>query len=395
MGNAVDAGKKIISLLKTNGYDAYFVGGFVRDFLLGIKSSDIDIATSALPDEVIKLFPRSKATGEKYGTVSVFTDDCIFEVTTFRNEGEYIDHRHPSFVDYTKSIHDDLKRRDFSINAMAMDEDMKIIDLFHGKSDIYNKKIRSVGNPDIRFKEDALRILRAFRFVSKLGFDIETLTFESIYHHIDLLKSIANERILQELKQTFEGKYALKALNLMNQARLGDVFFELKPALELISKMTELSISYYEFFALSSVVGNFNYDEKWRFSNRELSLIHQVRDIAIATSNDAFNAMIVYANGSEICHMANHVNCVINESNNQADLINKLYQEMPIHKTCDLAFKGQDILDLKLLTDARMIGDLIDDITYQIITHQLVNDYHQIKKYVIDRLSINGSLGEK
>ncbi|PKL00609.1 MAG: CCA tRNA nucleotidyltransferase [Tenericutes bacterium HGW-Tenericutes-1] len=395
MGIAVDAGKKIISLLKANGYDAYFVGGFVRDFLLGVKSADIDIATSALPEEIINLFPKSKATGEKYGTVSVFTEECVFEVTTFRNEGEYIDHRHPSFVDFTKSIHEDLKRRDFSINAMAMDEDMKIIDLFHGKSDIYNKKIRSVGNPDIRFKEDALRILRAFRFVSKLGFDIETLTFESIYNHIDLLKSIANERILQELKQTFEGTYTIKALHLMYQARLGDVFLELKPALELISKMNDLSISYYEFFALSSVTGDFRYDELWRFSNRELSLINQIHDIAIATSNDAFNELIVYANGYEICQMANNVNCIINPSNNQTELISKLYQDMPIHKTCDLAFKGQDILDLKLLTDARLIGDLIDDITYQIITHQLENEYFKIKKYVIDKLSIHASLGEE
>lgn len=395
MESSVESGKKILSLLKTNGYDAYFVGGFVRDFLLKIKSSDIDIATSALPEEVMKLFPKSKATGEKYGTVSVFTDDSVFEVTTFRNEGEYVDSRHPSFVSFTKSIHDDLKRRDFSINAMAMDEFMNIIDLFHGKSDIYNRKIRSVGNPDIRFKEDALRILRAFRFVSKLGFDIETLTFESIFHNIDLLKAIANERVLQELKQTFEGSHVLKALHLMNLAGLGKTFEELKPALECLAKVQEVTISYYEFLALSSVIGQFRYGDKWRFSNRESTLIDQIHDLSIATSNDAFNEMIVYANGLQICQMANQINKIINPNNDQIQLINNLYSNMPIHKTCDLAFKGQDILDLKLLNDARMIGDIIDDITYQIITHQLENDYYQIKKYVIDKLRVNNNLGEK
>lgn len=387
MKNAIESGKKIISILKSNGYDAYFVGGFVRDFLLKIKSNDIDIATSALPDQVLALFPRSKATGEKYGTVTVYEDDAFFEVTTFRQEGEYLDSRHPSFVAFTKSINDDLKRRDFSINAMAMDENMNIIDHFHGRSDLYSKRIRTVGNPDVRFKEDALRILRAFRFVSKLGFDIETLTFESIYNHKELLKRVANERIIQELKLLFAGEYANKAVHLMHLAGIGHVFTDFIQSLELLDQKSIYEISFLDFMALSQYLSQNSISDTWPLSNKENQIINSLSEIMLVTKEDHFNELMVYARGLEMCLSANHLNRLINPMNDQEDLIQSIYAKMPIHKTCDLAFKGQDILDLKLLDNARLIGDLIDDITNQIITLQLENDYQTIKNYVTDKLS--------
>lgn len=386
MTNAIDSGKKIIMTLKEHGYDAYFVGGFVRDFLLKTKSSDIDIATSALPNQVLSIFPNAKSTGEKYGTVTVFQDDALFEVTTFRKEGEYLDSRHPSFVNFTDSIHDDLKRRDFSINAMAMDEELKIIDRFHGRSDLYNKKIRTVGIPDVRFKEDALRIMRAFRFVAKLGFDIETLTFESIYSNIQSLKKIANERIVQEMKLLFSGSYHLKALRLMHLAGIGDVFTEFKQSLELLYRQENIEISFIEFMALSGFLSKTDLSQVWRLSNRELQMISELIDLLTVTQEDHFNELMVYSRGIDNCLSANTLNMIINPNNDQSSLIKSLFQKMPIHKTCDLAFKGQDILELKLLSDARLIGDLIDDITYQVITLNLDNDYQTIKQYVVNKL---------
>ena len=391
MSNAFDSGKKIIMTLKANGYDAYFVGGFVRDFLLKTKSSDIDIATSALPKDVLSLFPNAKSTGEKYGTITVFQDDALFEVTTFRKEGEYLDARHPSFVAFTDRIEEDLKRRDFSINAMAMNEEMKIIDLFHGKSDLFNRKIRTVGNPDVRFKEDALRILRAFRFVAKLGFDIETLTFESIYHQKHHLSKIANERIVQELKLLFMGPYAIKALQLMHIAGIGDVFPELKEALEVINHYQSIDLSLIEFMALSRFLSQTDLSLSWRFSNRDRQLIESLSDTMTVTQNDSFNELMVYSRGLESCLIANNLNKIICPENDQETLIQSLYQKMPIHKTCDLAFKGQDILELKLLDDARLIGDLIDEITYQVITLNLDNDYQKIRNFVIERLSMQNT----
>ena len=387
MQNAIESGKKIITVLKANGYDAYFVGGFVRDFLLKIKSNDIDIATSALPNQVLALFPRAKATGEKYGTVTVYEDNAFFEVTTFRQEGEYLDSRHPSFVAFTQSIDEDLKRRDFSINAMAMDEEMKIIDHYHGRSDIYSKRIRTVGNPDVRFNEDALRILRAFRFVSKLGFDIETLTFESIYSHKQLLKKIAIERIIQELKLIFSGEHAQKAILLMYLAGIGEVFNEFSKSLELLSLNSTNEISFLDFMALSQFLSQNSLSESWRLSNKEYQIIGSLSDIMLVTQEDHFNELMVYSRGLEMCLSANHLNRLIKPANDQESLINSLYAKMPIHKTCDLAFKGQDILELKLLDDARLIGDLIDDITDQIITLKLDNDYQAIRNYVTTKLS--------
>ena len=236
-------GQSVIKTLLENGYQAYFVGGFVRDRLIGIEASDIDITTDALPKEVIKLFPKTKATGIKYGTVTVFMGASQFEVTTFRADMDYLDHRRPQKVLYSKSIEEDLKRRDFTINAFAMSLDENIVDLFKGKQDLKNHLIRAIGIPDIRFKEDALRILRAFRFVSKLGFDIEENTFISIKKNIELLSKIAIERILDELKKIMAYSYKDKAIKLLYEANIFKTFPELEKGLALLNKKTHYVIN--------------------------------------------------------------------------------------------------------------------------------------------------------
>ena len=165
-----DNAEKIINALCENGFDSYVVGGCVRDFLLGKPVSDTDIATSALPIETEKIL-RSKhikviETGIKHGTVTAVIDKTPYEITTFRTDGEYMDSRRPESVEFVRDIKEDLKRRDFTVNAMAYNESAGLIDLFGGKRDLENKAIRAVGDPDKRFKEDALRIMRALRFSS-------------------------------------------------------------------------------------------------------------------------------------------------------------------------------------------------------------------------------------
>ncbi len=394
MSKAIDSGKRILRILKENGYEAYFVGGFVRDFLLGIKSMDIDIATSALPSQVMAIFPKAKGTGEKYGTVSVFMEEAVFEVTTFRNEGEYLDSRHPEFVAFTSSLEADLKRRDFTINALAMDIDLKIIDRFDSRTDLKNGLIRAIGEADVRFKEDALRILRAFRFVSKFGFNLETETARSVTQNIGLLKEIANERVMQELKQVIEGPYATKAVKLMADSGLGDVFPELRCGLDLLVKRDEIKLSADEFYTLGFYLDGGGIPDGWRFSNRDKTAINRLIDLIHATAHDQFNEMIIYVNGLELCLQANNINQILYPGNDQSDLIKTLYGRMPIHKTCDLAFKGQDMLGLGMLKDARIIGGLIDDITYQVITLQMPNSYIEIKKFVEKKLESMDFKGE-
>lgn len=191
----------IIEELNKAGYEAYAVGGCVRDMLLGRKPEDWDITTSASPSEVKKLFRRTIDTGLQHGTVTVMLHRVGYEVTTYRIDGEYEDGRHPKMVTFTKSLTEDLKRRDFTINAMAYNEKTGMADQFNGRLDLEKKVIRCVGNAEERFTEDALRMLRAIRFAAQLGFTIEEKTEKAIYKLADTLKKISRERIQAELNK--------------------------------------------------------------------------------------------------------------------------------------------------------------------------------------------------
>ena len=204
----------IINRFEKNGYEAYCVGGSIRDSVMGINIGDWDITTSALPEETKKLFNDEKIidTGIKHGTVSIIKDHEAIEVTTFRIDGEYSDNRHPEQVSFTRNLSEDLKRRDFTVNALAYSHSAGLVDLYGGLSDIENKTIRTVGNPEERFQEDGLRIMRALRFASTLGFTIEEETKKAIHKQKDLLKNISVERISVELTKLLMGNNAFNIL---------------------------------------------------------------------------------------------------------------------------------------------------------------------------------------
>lgn len=189
----------IIDTLTNAGYEAYVVGGCVRDSILGREPQDWDITTSAKPEQVKALFPRTVDTGLQHGTVTVMRDKEGFEVTTYRIDGKYEDSRHPREVIFTPDLEEDLKRRDFTINAMAYNERSGLVDLFGGMEDIRRKIVRCVGDPLERFGEDALRILRAIRFSAQLGYDIDEKTKEGIRKLAPSLQKISAERIQTEL----------------------------------------------------------------------------------------------------------------------------------------------------------------------------------------------------
>lgn len=192
---------QVLETLQENGFQAYIVGGALRDLLMNKTPHDYDIATDAFPKTVMKLFRHTIPTGIKHGTVLVIEEGMPIEVTTFRKEGAYKDHRHPDQVEFVKDILEDLKRRDFTINAMAWNPKEGLIDPFGGYADILNKKIRAVGNPDLRFEEDALRMIRAWRFAAKLGFEIEEETGKALKKNERLIDTVAAERIRKELEE--------------------------------------------------------------------------------------------------------------------------------------------------------------------------------------------------
>ena len=196
--------KYIIDKLKASGFEGYAVGGCVRDSLLGKTPEDWDICTNALPEQIKTVFKNERVieTGIKHGTVSVIIDHEPFEITTYRTEGVYSDNRRPDSVSFVGNLIEDLKRRDFTVNAMAYNEDEGLVDIYNGQDDLKNKVIRCVGNPNERFLEDALRIMRAIRFSAVLGFDIEQKTKEAIFTEKNRIKNIATERINVEFMKT-------------------------------------------------------------------------------------------------------------------------------------------------------------------------------------------------
>lgn len=206
--------RKIIARLEQHGYEAYIVGGCVRDSLMGKRPSDWDICTSARAEEMMALFEDKRVipTGIQHGTLTILTEDGAYEVTTFRIDGEYLDHRHPKSVAFTRELAEDLSRRDFTINAMAWHPERGLIDLFGGVEDLRDRLVRAVGDPVQRFNEDGLRMLRMVRFATVLDFDYDPATYDAVRKQGHLLQYISKERIQVELNKILLAAHPARGL---------------------------------------------------------------------------------------------------------------------------------------------------------------------------------------
>ncbi|NLY84839.1 MAG: CCA tRNA nucleotidyltransferase [Tissierellia bacterium] len=218
--------ERVLDKLEANGFSAYIVGGSVRDMLLGKTPSDYDIATDALPEEIEGVFKDYKTieVGKKFGTIVVVQEECNIEVTTFRQDGEYLDGRRPEEVFFSKRLRDDLSRRDFTINSLAYNKETGIIDYFNGVEDLKNKIIKTVGRPEDRFKEDYLRIIRAVRFATQLEFSIEENTFSACKLYSKYLSNISMERIQEEFYKIILSKKPSIGLRLLKDIGALEVF---------------------------------------------------------------------------------------------------------------------------------------------------------------------------
>ncbi|MGV8058543.1 MAG: CCA tRNA nucleotidyltransferase [Smithellaceae bacterium] len=211
---------EIVRKLKREGFDAYFVGGCVRDFIRNIIPDDYDIVTSAHPEQVMAIFPRTVAVGAKFGVVAVIIEGHLYEVATFRSDDAYVDGRRPSSVHFS-TAREDVFRRDFTINGLLMNpETDEIIDHVHGLADIEQKIIRTIGDPDRRFNEDYLRMLRAIRFAANLNYEIDSATKDAITKHSSKIKQISAERVLEELNKMLTRTGARRGFELMAQTKL-------------------------------------------------------------------------------------------------------------------------------------------------------------------------------
>jgi len=274
--------KEVISKLTKAGFEAYVVGGCVRDLFLKKEPDDWDVATSATPEEIQNLFPNSFYEN-KFFTVTILTKSKNpkmqeIEVTTFRAEFEYTDKRRPGRVEYAKSLQEDVSRRDFTINAIAFSQQgntgkVEVRDPFKGQEDIKEKLIRAVGNPEERFKEDALRMMRAVRFASVLGFAIEEKTKQAIKKHAKLLKEISAERIRDELQKLLMGKEGMKGIETLRELNLLEyVFLELEQGYGVSqNKHHVYTVWEHNLLALKYTIEN-----NWSLEVRLASLLHDV-----------------------------------------------------------------------------------------------------------------------
>ncbi|MBR6510547.1 MAG: CCA tRNA nucleotidyltransferase [Clostridia bacterium] len=242
----------VLSSLQKSGHKAYIVGGCVRDMLMGKTPHDFDITTSANTDEITALFKKTIPTGLKHGTVTVLIENEPIEVTTFRTEADYLDHRHPDTIKFVDNLSEDLSRRDFTVNAIAYNENEGIVDLFGGNTDIKKKILRCVGNPETRFTEDALRILRLFRFASTLNFSIEETTLNAALKMAYLLKKISSERILSELKKAVMGENLEAFSPLINSGALKFLKIENLPNFKIIDRLKTEDLRLFAFLYFAS-----------------------------------------------------------------------------------------------------------------------------------------------
>lgn len=374
----LENGIKVIKKLKENGYLCFFVGGVVRDYILNLEYNDIDLTTNAKSSEIIKLFDKEVLRENNYGSLTLLINNEEIEITTFRKDLEYLDYRHPEYV-YTKNIEDDVFRRDFTINALLMDENYKILDYVEGLKDLDNKLIKAINDPFIKFFEDALRILRAIHFKAKLNFKIEENTLSAMIYYKDNLTKISKDMILREIKKILNDTYFYEAID--DFLLIADSL-NLKNTLEIIKKKGIRHVSFTEFFLIAYY---YNQEIDFNLPKTVKKIIEVAYELSKIMYKESYNKLIIYSYQEEVCLLANKLNYIVNDDFNKEEEIIKLAKQIPIKKTCDLKFKGTEIINELHVTEVSKISAIIDDIKYNVVMGILANEYEVLKSYAFKK----------
>lgn len=380
--DALQAAKEIMKVFHDHGYECLIVGGYVRNRVLGLHGGDLDLATNAEPDVVMKLFKRVIPTGIKHGTVTVVHDKYQFEVTTYRSEGTYRDRRHPDQVQFETSFAVDVLRRDFTMNALGMTYDEEIIDHVGGIQDIKARVIRTVGDAEARMNEDALRMLRAFRFQSQLGFKLHETLKAAIERTGSLIEAIAMERILMELEKLAMGEHFFTAISSMLETRFIDHLPLFKPGLMAMLEHKFQPKSVIAFYAVIALHASFAEFEQLPLSNylrNEVRLVYEMYQVGIRD----FNEVLLFRQGLNPCLILNQINQAFHGVSLSDEEILHKYESLPIKRQCDLVFKGDQIIAHFNRKPGAWISDILDDICLQVLTGKLKNDYDAIYQYLL------------
>lgn len=369
-------GKVVVNRLIEHGYEAYFVGGMVRDQLLDREIYDIDVTTSAKPDQVIELFEKTIQTGIKHGTVTVMIEQTPVEVTTFRIEESYHDYRRPSEVHFTSSLIEDLRRRDFTMNAIAQSVDGNLIDPFGGLGDLKECQIKAVGVARDRFIEDPLRMLRGIRFVSKLGFVLEFKTYEAMNEVGPLIKHISKERIKKEIEGMMSGEFSSKALQLLMNSSLCQTIDYFEVLMSYSIHQLSMLKEGVELFALIGLTVDSldDYLKSWPFSNSEKRLIKAIRE---CYEKEIPAQYIQYKYQEEIALHYHRIQCLMKEAESEFSL-----SCLPISSRKDLAIGSKEILTLVPYKKGPWISELIECLEYSIVMGTLENEESSLRIYI-------------
>ena len=382
----------VMQQLVDAGYEAYFVGGSVRDMLLHKPISDVDIATSATPQEVKEIFSHTVDVGIEHGTVMVIHHKEGYEVTTFRTEEGYEDFRHPDKVTFVRSLEEDLKRRDFTINALAIGIDDQLIDFFDGIGDLERQCIRCVGDAKERFNEDALRMFRAVRFVGQLGFQIEKETKNAISLLKMNLSKVAVERMKVEFEKMIQSSHRKEAMQLFVETGLYQAcpLFDGKD--KILLKLAEFPLK--EMSVLQAwilFVDELNLSDKevthllksWKSSNE------QIRDVLVgyrtyrARKEEEWNFFLAYACPYEVACEVEQLLIAQGESESLRDL-EGTYETLPIRSMNDIQLNGHDIIRiLQLEKKGPIIGQVLQTVEKMILEQSISNEATELAAYVL------------
>ncbi len=352
---------KVLEKIENAGFKAFLVGGYVRDKLLFKNTNDIDIATNATTGFLINIFKDTNFKVEKYGTFKIRTNNYNYDITTFREEKKYYK-RKPTEIIYVDDMEKDVIRRDFTINAIYMDKNGQIYDLVNGVNDLRNRKIKLIGNPLKKLKEDPLRILRAIRFATILDFQLDDLLINSIKKTKKYLKNISYERKKEELNLILLSKNALKGLDMLKK-------YNILKYLEINYK----EINYIE--DLNGMWAQLNYSDKYSMTKYENNTIRQIRQII---ENKHINNRILYDYGLYISLVAGQILGYNKEQ------LNKDYFNLPIKSEEDLKLNTQMILKLMNIKPSKMISIIKKDLIDLILAGKLKNNKKDLEVYLKD-----------
>ena len=353
----LDTALKVLNIIEDNSYEAYIVGGFVRDYIMGIKSNDVDITTNAKPKDLIKIFPNANIDNELYGSVTIYYNNIKFEITTYRKENNYLDNRHPLEITYVNDLITDLKRRDFTINAICMDKEGNIVDLLDFKKDINKKIIRTVIDPMESFATDALRILRAIRFATTLKFELSSSVVEAIEENKYLLNDLSIHRKKEELDKIFSsvnidiGLKLLKTLNLEDVLQLKNLD-KVKSCSQVIGVWTVLEV-----------------DDIYPFTRNELQLMKEIR---IVMNDSPLSKDKLYYYGLYVCSVAAEILGI-----NKRKLM-KVYKSMNIHKRSDILIDSYDIMNTLNIKEDPILSEIWKELEKEVLNGSVDNERNKL-----------------